>query len=302
MAYFAAGMGCKVQTADVVIDGAQQAVTTFLPQDPARGLDQLWNADSWRARWGPMAVLAAKEAMAHRGGIPPENLKTRMQMMLGRAAAARAAKTPAPTDLRSDLGADRVTVHAQHDRHIGYFLTREMTLQHPTFDGGESRAVTREVFVATDAAIVLPYDPVRDRVLLVEQFRIGPFGRGDPYPWALEPVAGRMDPGESAETTVRRECEEEAGLTLKGLEHISSHYASPGCTTEYFHCYLGVCDLPDGHVGQGGLDSEDEDIRIHILPFDRAMDLLTTGEAENGPLILCLMWLSIHRKRLRADA
>ncbi|MEM6579286.1 MAG: glutamine-hydrolyzing GMP synthase [Pseudomonadota bacterium] len=82
--------------------------------------------------------------------------------------------------------------------HEGYFLTRHYALRHTLFDGGQSAEVQREVFVATDAAIVLLYDPKRDRVLLVEQFRMGPFGRGDPSPWVLEPVAGRVDAGEHA--------------------------------------------------------------------------------------------------------
>ena len=137
-----------------------------------------------------------------------------MPMIMVRAAARVAARASAPTDLRSDMEADHVEIDAQHNRHAGFFLTREFTLRHPLFRGGLSAPVRREVFVATDAAIVLPYDPVRDRVLLVEQFRMGPFGRGDPFPWMLEPVAGRVDPGEPPEETARRECVEEAGLTL----------------------------------------------------------------------------------------
>lgn len=52
----------------------------------------------------------------------------------------------------------------------------------------------------------------------------------------------------------------------------------------------------------GGLDSEAEDIRTHVIPYARAMDLLRSGEADNGPLIMCLMWLSMERDRLRGIA
>ena len=147
---------------------------------------------------------------------------------------------------------------------------------------------------------MLPYDPVRDRVLLVEQFRMGPYGRRDPRPWMLEPVAGRVDPGETPEQTAHRECMEEAGISLIGLEKIAGYYCTPGYSTEYFHNFVGLTDLPDDLPRLGGLDTEAEDIRLHLLSFDDAIALIGTGEADNGPLILSLMWLSQNRERLRA--
>ena len=131
---------------------------------------------------------------------------------------------------------------------------------------------------------------------------MGPYGRGDPRPWVLEPVAGRMDATDTPESCAYRECREEANIDLKSLKKISSHYCSPGDSTEYFHLFLGLCDLPDDTATQGGLDSEDEDIRIHLLSYAQAMELLETGEADNGPLVLSLLWLSKNRERLRASA
>ena len=104
--------------------------------------------------------------------------------------------------------------------------------------------------MATDAALVLPYDPLRDRLLLVEQFRMGPYGRGDPRPWMLEPVAGRIDAGETPEETARRECREEARLDLRGLEKISTHYCTPGYSTEVFHLFSG-CAICPSRAGAG---------------------------------------------------
>jgi nudix-type nucleoside diphosphatase (YffH/AdpP family) len=143
---------------------------------------------------------------------------------------------------------------------------------------------------------------VRDRILLVEQFRMGPWRRGATYPWMLEPVAGRVDPGETPESTARREAVEEAGLTLRGLERIGSGYPTPGYSTEYFHVFLGLCDLPDGIEGHHGEAEEHEDIRTHVLDWAQAEDLLSRGEADNMPLVLALVWLSRERSRLRATA
>lgn len=278
-----------------------EGVTAFVARaEGAPGAD--WDREIWREKWGETALFAVDEVLSHAGTISPARLKQMMPMILVRASARAAAMADTPTEVRSALRATEVEVTERHNRHAGFFLTREYALRHPTLEGGMSPEVRREVFVATDAAIVLPYDPVRDRVLLVEQFRMGPYGRGDPRPWMLEPVAGRVDPGEAPEVTARRECTEEAGLSLRGLEHISSHYCSPGCSTEYFHCYLGLCDLADLAPGRGGLESEDEDIRTHVLSFERAMGLIPSGEAANGPLILCLLWLERERARLRANA
>ena len=95
---------------------------------------------------------------------------------------------------------------------------------------------------------------------------------------------------------------EEAGLALNSLEFIASYYCSPGCLTEYHHCYLGLADLPDLVRGQGGLETEHEDIRTHVLPSDAALELISTGEADNAPLILMLLWLQANRSRLRGNA
>jgi len=249
-----------------------------------------------------IAEAAAEIMAAHDRDVPAARMAARRQMVLSRAAArVAAAARPAPATLRSDTPRARVAEQGCALTHDGFFQTRAYDLRHPRFDGTQSPRLAREVFVATDAALVLPYDPRRDRVLLVEQFRMGPYGRGDPLPWMLEPIAGRIDAGEAPEDTARRETREEAGLELTALERISSHYCTPGYSTEFFHLFLGLCDLPDTRAGHGGLATENEDIRTHVIGFDRAMELLTSGEANNGPLVLALLWLARERARLRGS-
>jgi nudix-type nucleoside diphosphatase (YffH/AdpP family) len=181
-----------------------------------------------------------------------------------------------------------------------FFAVEEHHLRFRRFDGTQSPVVKRAVFMASDAAILLPYDPVRDAVLVIEQFRAGPWARGDLAPWPLEPVAGRVDPGETPEDAAHREAAEEAGLVLHRLEKVSGNYPSPGSTSEFFHIFVGLCDLPDRLMGLGGVASEDEDIRSHILPWARFQDLLDRDLLTVGPLILAGHWLARHRARLRA--
>jgi nudix-type nucleoside diphosphatase (YffH/AdpP family) len=162
-----------------------------------------------------------------------------------------------------------------------------------------SDLLTREVLVMGDAVTVLPYDPVRDRVLLIEQFRMGPFGRGDPLPWQLEAIAGRIDPGETPEDAARREAVEEAGLALGRLEKVAEYYPTPGAVTEYLYSYVALCDLPDGVAGIYGAADEGEDIRGHLLSFDRLVEVMAAGEIGNAPLLLTVLWLQRERARLR---
>jgi len=299
LGYFAEAFGMGAPT-PVTLDlaGLSVEAQTF----PGQPGPEPWHQGGWANLWGDLILTAAAEITELMMRIPAADLGGRLQMVLSRASARLAARQGVPADLRSATEASQVDEIASDISHAGFFLSRNYTLRHPRFDGSMSAPMRREVFVATDAALVLPYDPVTDRVLLVEQFRMGPYGRGDVRPWMLEPVAGRMDAGETAEQTARRECLEEAGLELRALEAISSHYCTPGYSTEYFHLFLGLCDLPVETVGQGGLASEQEDIRTHIIGYERAMALLESGEADNGPLILSLMWLERERARLRASA
>ncbi|WP_111734598.1 NUDIX domain-containing protein [Roseovarius amoyensis] len=301
LSFFASALGQSPVPRHVETAAGRMAALAFMAEGAAHPPQSGWQAKGWAARWGAIACAAATEIMEHFDKTDPYALTARMPMILSRAVArAKAAAAPAPAQVRSDMDGAQVETKSCRASHDGFYLTRVCKLRHPTFAGGLSPVLTREVFVATDAALVLPYDPVRDRLLLVEQFRMGPYGRGDPRPFVLEPVAGHVDAGETPEDAARREAQEEAGLTLRALEHISSHYCSPGCSTEFFHCYLGLADLAQAGQGRGGLADENEDIRTHVLDFDQAMALIGTGEINIGPLVLMLLWLQRERARLRA--
>lgn len=196
-------------------------------------------------------------------------------------------------------GGGEVLAPAPNPAHAGFFSVDVYHLRHQRFDGSLSARLTREVFVVGDAVTVLPYDPVRDRVLLIEQFRMGPFGRGDPLPWQLEAIAGRIDPGETPEDAARREAVEEAGLVLGRLEKVAEYYPTPGAVAEYLYSYVALCDLPDGVAGVFGAEAEGEDIKGHLLSFDRLIEVMASGEIGNAPLLLTVLWLQRERARLR---
>lgn len=240
----------------------------------------------------------ARDIMALCGQADPAAVAARLHPMRVRAASRVAARDRAPVLRRAAAPGD-VAVRAFRQPYARFFAIEEYDLAWRRFDGALSDTHTRAVFVSGDAVTVLPYDPLRDRVLLVEQFRAGPFGRGDPQPWQLEPIAGRVDPGETPEAAARREALEEAGLSLGALHHVAGYYPSPGAKTEYLDSFVGLAELPDGRAGVFGLEAEAEDIRGHLVAFDALVALVASGEVQNGPLLVTALWLQRERDRLR---
>ena len=209
----------------------------------------------------------------------------------------------AETSAHDPLALDgKIEITGRDRVYAKFFALDEISLRHETFDGAMSEENDRAVFVSADAALVLPYDPARDRVLLVEQIRMGPLARGDHTCWQLEPIAGHIDPGETPQAAARREALEEAGITLGALEPVGNVYASPGNATEFFHIFVGFADLPDHIIGTGGLASEGEDIRSHLMSFDDLMALADAQALANAPLVASAYWLARHRERLRSES
>ena len=189
--------------------------------------------------------------------------------------------------------------HAKRLVYRGFFSVEEHDLTYQKFNKEQSNVVTRSTLVSSDAVIILPYDPVNDRILLIEQFRAGPYVKGDQNPWVLEPIAGLVDKGETPESAGVREAQEEAHLEIKGLELVARSYPSPGISTEFFHQYIGIVELLDSSNLIAGLSSENEDIRSHVFEYEQFFEIIESGKAKVGPLILLGLWLSKNRNRLR---
>ena len=259
-----------------------------------------WTLSAWRARWGDVMLTAARDAMALYGTVAAEEMDRRWPMMLARGWAERvAADEDPPAELRRGGTRGDVIRHERTRLQRGFFAFDRTRVTHPAHDGG-TREITREVLVVGEAALVLPYDPATDSVLLIEQFRVGPYLRGDRRPWPLEPIAGLVDPLEDPAKTARREAQEEAGLTLGEMVRVGAGYPSPGTSTEHYHLFVGLADLAAVDGTTGGLPGEGEDILSHVLPLDRALGLIETGEIAVVPLMTLLWWTALNRDRLRA--
>lgn len=281
----------------ITLDSGETARVYICP--PERWtLQGPWSLTGWQEKWADLSVEAAREVMGYYGEKTRGQVDAMFPMIRARAASRLNARM---SNHGGGLFAGPVDV-VQHTRaYADYFVLDDYTLRYGRFDGSLTDPANRAVFVGVDAAIVLPYDPVRDRVLLVEQFRIGPWRRGDKS-WQLEPVAGRLDIGEAPEDCARREAREEAGIDIGHLEKVAECYPSPGTSSEFYHVYVGLCDLPDDTDRFGGLDAEQEDIRTHLMSFDSLMTLNARMGAATAPLVMASYWLAAHRNRLRSSA
>ncbi|HCG9586617.1 TPA: ADP-ribose diphosphatase [Vibrio parahaemolyticus] len=180
----------------------------------------------------------------------------------------------------------------------GFFKMVKYRFKHKLFAGGWSDVVEREMFERGHAAAMLPYDPITDQVVIIEQIRIGALEHE--HPWQLEIVAGMIDRDESAEEVIRREAEEEAGITVGRVASVTSYYPSSGGCSEKLDVFVGEVDASKAH-GIHGLDYEDEDIRVHVLSREQAYQWVKDGIFENGASIIALQWLQLNHQELRSQ-
>jgi ADP-ribose pyrophosphatase len=194
---------------------------------------------------------------------------------------------------------DKIEILDRETAYQGFFRIDRYRLRHRRFDGAWSPALSREVFERGRAVAVLLYDPERDAVVLVEQFRL-PAHLAGFAAWQIEVVAGIVDrPGEPEIEVARRESFEEAGLVLLG-DPVPVHrfMTSPGGTTETIDLFCARVDSR-GAGGVHGLADEHEDIRVVVKSYREAMAMLRRNEIQNGFAVIALYWLAVNRRRLR---
>lgn len=207
-------------------------------------------------------------------------------------------------ELNAACSAGFTDQHVQLSRETayrGFMQLQKIQLKHRLFEGGWSETFQRELLVRHPAVMVMLYDPERDALVLIEQFRVGALvdkpgdGRG---PWLLEMVAGIVEPGESLEEVARRESLEEADCDVLALEKVTEVLTSPGGSNETITLFCGRVDSA-GVGGIHGLVEEHENICVRVVSYEVALQALAAGIIRDATSTIALQWLQLNRDELR---
>ncbi|HCM9226147.1 ADP-ribose diphosphatase [Enterobacter bugandensis] len=204
-----------------------------------------------------------------------------------------------PEKLPVTFAKNDVEIIARETLYSGFFSMDLYRFRHRLFNGEMSGEIRREIFERGHAAVLLPFDPVRDEVVLVEQIRISAYDTSE-SPWLLEMVAGMIEEGESVEDVARREALEEAGLVVGRTKPVLSYLASPGGTSERLSIMVGEVDATTAD-GIHGLADENEDIRVHVVSREQAYQWVEEGKIDNAASVIALQWLQLHYQTLRNE-
>lgn len=197
------------------------------------------------------------------------------------------------TNILDDGDVEIISRSVAHD---GFLRVEQIRLRHRLFSGEWSEEFQRDIQLRNPAVGVLLFDPDRDSILLVRQFRVGMLGE-DGNSWPYEIVAGMVASGEQLDDVARRESKEEANCVPSDLIPMCQYYSSPGGSNERITLYCGRIDSSNAG-GIYGLEEEHEDIEVQLLSYSEAMQMLDSGQIDNAMTIVSLQWLQLHRQEV----
>ena len=176
----------------------------------------------------------------------------------------------------------------------GFFKMNEVTLKYRKYDGKWSKSVKRELFGGAQVSAVLPYDPKKKEIVLIQQFRPGTILKNQDN-YLDEIVAGIIDQGESPESTAERECLEETGCKVNKLTPIQSYFPAPGSSESFYHLFLAEIDTFTGERIMG-LKNENEDILVKSYKINEVKEKLNNSKIINGLTLIALQWFFLNIK------
>lgn len=151
----------------------------------------------------------------------------------------------------------------------------------------------REAYDRGNGATVLLYNKKKRTVVLISQFRMPTYLNGNASGMMIETCAGLLD-GDDPETCVIKEAEEESGFKVTHVEKVFEAYMSPGAVTEIIHYYIAEYNDRDKIGEGGGLASEQEDITVLEVDFDKAFDMIKSGQIKDAKTIMLLQYAKIE--------
>ena len=174
----------------------------------------------------------------------------------------------------------------------GFFKMNEISLKYKKYDGNWSNEIKRELFGWAQVSAVLPFDPIKKKIVLIQQFRPGTISKNTNN-YLNEIVAGIIDPGESPEIAAKRECLEETGYKIKKLTPIQGYFPAPGSSESFYHLFLGEVDSKNGKKIMG-LDNENEDILVESFKVNQVKKMMQEGKFINGLTLIAIQWFFLN--------
>lgn len=171
------------------------------------------------------------------------------------------------------------------------------TLNNIIFDykmkDGEWVKQAREAYDRGNGATVLLYNKKKHTVILISQFRMPTYLNGNASGMMIETCAGLLD-GDDPETCVIKEAEEESGFKVSHVEKVFEAYMSPGAVTEIIHYYVAAYNDSDKIGEGGGLASEQEDITVMEVDFNKAFNMIGSGQIKDAKTIMLLQYAKLN--------
>jgi len=173
-----------------------------------------------------------------------------------------------------------------------WYKLRKLTYEIKKRNGTVVKQV-REAYDRGNGAAILLYNKENKTVILTRQFRLPTFINGNTSGMLIEVCAGLLD-NDNPEDCIRREAEEETGYKISNVHKVYEAYMSPGSVTEllYFFVaeYAAFMKINEG----GGIEHEQEDIEVLELPFQKAFQMMESGEIKDGKTIMLLQYAKLH--------
>ena len=176
--------------------------------------------------------------------------------------------------------------------HSGFFNLNKYEFIHKKHDGNWTKKVEREIFGGAHVSTLLPYDPIKKEIVLIQQFRAGVISRYD-KDYLYEIVAGMVDENELPEDTAKRECLEETGCEVKNIVHILDYFPAPGSSESYYQLFFGEITSFEGERIMG-LETENEDILAQTFKIDKVREMLKDNLIQNGLTLIALQWFFLE--------
>jgi GDP-mannose pyrophosphatase NudK len=173
-----------------------------------------------------------------------------------------------------------------------WYTLRKFTFDYQRADGSWERQ-SREAYDRGNGATILLYNKEKETVILTRQFRLPTYTNGNPTGMLIESCAGLLDK-DNAEDCIKRETEEETGYKIKSVRKIFEAYMSPGSVTEILHFFVAEYSKDMKVSDGGGCATEQENIEVMEISFEKAIGMVASGEIKDGKTIMLLQYAQIH--------